>query len=168
MLDNKDYMARLNRSRRRRRGLPDWKILAAVGGALLLLALAGGAIYYSMTKEPQVPAAADSQNQGAGTGEDAVPAEAAISPEEEAAAKEEAEIQAVLDSYQNLGLVQVSGYLNIRETPDPEGSFWGTAPARSWDRRETGIRSPPAAFPATSAVSMCSPAMRPWRRPGLM
>ncbi len=125
MLDNKDYMARLNRSRRRRRGLPDWKILAAVGGALLLLALAGGAIYYSMTKEPQVPAAADSQNQGAGTGEDAVPAEAAISPEEEAAAKEEAEIQAVLDSYQNLGLVQVSGYLNIRETPDPEGKIIG-------------------------------------------
>ena len=125
MLDNKDYMARLNRSRRRRRGLPDWKILAAVGGALLLLALAGGAIYYSMTKEPQVPAAADSQNQGAGTGEDAVPAEAAISPEEEAAAKEEAEIQAGLDSYQNLGLVQVSGYLNIRETPDPEGKIIG-------------------------------------------
>lgn len=125
MLDNKDYMARLNRSRRRRRGLPDWKILAAVGGALLLLALAGGAIYYSMTKEPQVPAAADSQNQGAGTGEDAVPAEAAISPEEEAAAKEEAEIQAVLDSYQNLGLVQVSGYLNIREAPDPEGKIIG-------------------------------------------
>ncbi len=125
MLDNKDYMARLNRSRRRRRGLPDWKILAAVGGALLLLALAGGAIYYSMTKEPQVPAAADSQDQGAGTGEDAVPAEAAISPEEEAAAKEEAEIQAVLDSYQNLGLVQVSGYLNIREAPDPEGKIIG-------------------------------------------
>lgn len=125
MLDNKDYMARLNRSRKRRRGLPDWKILAAVGGALLLLALAGGAIYYSMTKEPQVPAAADSQNQGAGTGEDAVPAEAAISPEEEAAAKEAEEIQAVLDSYQNLGLVQVSGYLNIRETPDPEGKIIG-------------------------------------------
>ncbi len=38
---------------------------------------------------------------------------------------EEAEKQAVVDSYQNLGLVQVSGYLNVRETPGSDGKIIG-------------------------------------------
>ena len=46
MLDNKDYMTRLSRARRRRKGFPDWRILLAAGGAVVLLALGGGGIYY--------------------------------------------------------------------------------------------------------------------------
>ena len=124
MLDNKDYMTRLSRARRRRKGFPDWRILLAAGGAVVLLALGGGGIYYYVSTRPQVPAAADSQ-RAADTEDGAVSAQAEVSPEEEAAAQEEAQIQAVLDSYTNLGLVQVSGYLNIRETPDPEGKIIG-------------------------------------------
>ena len=48
-----------------------------------------------------------------------------ISQEEEAAKQEQAEIQKVVDSYQNLGIVQVSGYLNIRETPSLDGKIIG-------------------------------------------
>ena len=44
MLDNKDYMTRLSRARRRRKGFPDWRILLAAGGAVVLLALGGGGI----------------------------------------------------------------------------------------------------------------------------
>ena len=113
MLDNKDYRTRLSRARRRRKGFPDWRILLAAGGAVVLLALGGGGIYYYVSTRPQVPAAADSQ-RAADTEDGAVSAQAEVSPEEEAAAHEEAQIQAVLDSYTNLGLVQVSGYLNIR------------------------------------------------------
>ena len=61
MLDNKDYMTRLSRARRRRKGFPDWRILLAAGGAVVLLALGGGGIYYYVSTRPQVPAAADSQ-----------------------------------------------------------------------------------------------------------
>ena len=45
--------------------------------------------------------------------------------EEEEKAKEEQEIQSAIDAYQNLGIVQVSGYVNIRETPDMKGNIIG-------------------------------------------
>ena len=136
-----------------------------------MLALGGGGIYYYVSTRPQVPAAADSQ-RAADTEDGAVSAQAEVSPEEEAAAQEEAQIQAVLDSYTNLGLVQVSGYLNIRETPDPEGKIigklLGDSACEIVDRKETGTRSLPAAFPVISAASMCLPVTLPSRRPDLM
>ena len=82
MLDNKDYMTRLSRARRRRKGFPDWRILLAAGGAVVLLALGGGGIYYYVSTRPQVPAAADSQ-RAADTEDGAVSAQAEVSPEEE-------------------------------------------------------------------------------------
>ena len=48
-----------------------------------------------------------------------------MSEEEIAAKKEAEEKQAVVDSYENLGLVQVSGYLNVREAPGPGGKIIG-------------------------------------------
>lgn len=46
--------------------------------------------------------------------------------EEDSRAEEEADQkQAVVDSYENLGLVQVSGYLNVRRTPDSKGDIIG-------------------------------------------
>ena len=50
---------------------------------------------------------------------------ASVSPEEEAAQKEAQEIDNVISSYSNLGIVQVSGYLNIRETPSTDGKIIG-------------------------------------------
>ncbi len=48
-----------------------------------------------------------------------------IDAEAQAASEELAQKQAVVDSYQNLGLVQVSGYLNVRETPGSDGNIIG-------------------------------------------
>ena len=42
--------------------------------------------------------------------------ETAVNPEEESKATEAAEKKAVVDSYSNLGIVQVTGYLNMRES----------------------------------------------------
>ncbi|HIQ72882.1 MAG TPA: SH3 domain-containing protein [Candidatus Cottocaccamicrobium excrementipullorum] len=124
MLDNKDYMSRLNRARRRRRGGPDKRIILAAVGIFLLLVLAAGAVYYFRTR-PEVPAAADSRDSQQQDADAAAQEAQARAAAEEAAAKEEEEIQAVLDSYENLGLVQVSGYLNIRETPASDGRIIG-------------------------------------------
>ena len=46
-------------------------------------------------------------------------------PETQDVHVEEAEKQAVVDAYQDLGLVQVSGYLNVRETPGSDGKIIG-------------------------------------------
>ena len=59
-----------------------------------------------------------------GTGLEAASASNAAREEEEKA-KEEQEIQEAVDAYQNLGIVQVSGYVNIRETPDMKGNIIG-------------------------------------------
>ncbi len=50
----------------------------------------------------------------------------------------------MVDAYQDLGLVQVSGYLNVRETPGSDGKIIGKLeteqwPVRSLTEKETGI-----------------------------
>ena len=45
--------------------------------------------------------------------------------EESKQAQELADRQAVVDSYGNLGFIQVSGYLNVRRSPDPSGDIIG-------------------------------------------
>ena len=70
------------------------------------------------------PAAANAASQSDEQGE----VEISLSPEEEAARQEAEAKQAVVDSYQNMGLVQLEngGYLNIRETPDMNGKIIGS------------------------------------------
>ena len=53
--------------------------------------------------------------------------ETTVSPEEERAAKEDAERQAVVDSYANLGVVSVDGYLNMRGCQHRRGCHRQTA-----------------------------------------
>ncbi len=69
---------------------------------------------------------------------EAVPDEAAAAAESEAAAiaeseaaEKEAAIQEVIDSYSNLGVVKVSGYLNIRKHPDTQAPVMGKLPEDS-------------------------------------
>lgn len=65
-----------------------------------------------------------------------------MSPEEERAAREDAERQAVVDSYANLGVVSVDGYLNMREAASTDADVIGklrdAAPARSWTPAQKG------------------------------
>ena len=61
-------------------------------------------------------------------------AETTLSAEEEEKQKLEAEKQAVIDSYQNLGLIQLeqnSGYVNLREEPSTDGDIIGKLYANS-------------------------------------
>ena len=92
------------------------------------------------------------QAEQAGTASPAQAGQQELSPEEaaaqQAAAEEEQQIQAVVDSYQNLGIVQVSGYLNIREEPSLDGTIIGKLsgmePVRFSAQRGSGPTSPPA------------------------
>ncbi len=51
--------------------------------------------------------------------------ETTLSAEEIEAQEQEAEVQAILDGYANLGIAEVSGYLNVRKTPESFGEVIG-------------------------------------------
>lgn len=129
MAEEKDYIQILDKARRKRKKPPyrNYIILGAVVAVLLVVVVALGK---NIGKMPGVknagPAEAGAQAAAAGEeGGQPIPEETTLSPEEEAARQEAAEKQAVVDSYQNLGLVQVSGYLNVRESPGPDGKIIG-------------------------------------------
>lgn len=125
MAEEKDYIQILNKARKKRKKPPyrNYIILGAVLAALLAVVIVAGDKLSGMApaggKEP-VEAGAKTGETIAGETEAPT-----LSPEEEAARKEAQEKQAVVDSYQNLGLVQVSGYLNVRETPGSGGKIIG-------------------------------------------
>ncbi len=130
MQDRKDYLTTLNRARRRRnRGWDprNWDpryLLILLGAVVLIGAIAAVAMNL---KKPASGRAVTEQSGEGGPG--ATPAEAdmeeTLSPEEEEARRQEEEITSVIDSYSQLGIVQVSGYLNIRETPSTDGKIIG-------------------------------------------
>ncbi|MDO4789023.1 MAG: SH3 domain-containing protein [Johnsonella sp.] len=114
MLKNLDYVRPKRRFSRKRD--PKWKKYALIGGAaalILIFALLVRA--FSGMKNNSAKSASAS---------DALPVEteSTISEEERQRIEEEekriAEINSVVDSYQNLGIVKVDGYLNMRESPD--------------------------------------------------
>jgi len=51
--------------------------------------------------------------------------ETTLSAEEIEAAEQEAKVQGILDGYANLGIAEVSGYLNVRKTPESFGEVIG-------------------------------------------
>lgn len=72
-------------------------------------------------------------------------AEPTMSPEELAQAETDAQKKSVVESYNNLGLVQVSGYLNMRESASKDAKVIGKLLGGSAceildDRRKAGIR----------------------------
>lgn len=117
MFKNSDYIRPTKKFTRKRsqRWKKKWKKYALIGGgalaSLLLLTLL-------------IKTLAGSRKQNAATGSDTykVNTESTVSEEEKKRIEEEeklrAEIDAVVDSYENLGIVQVEGYLNMREQPD--------------------------------------------------
>ena len=122
MSEEKDYIQILNKARRRRKKTPykNYIILGAVLAVLL-----GAVVVLGQNQDRLTKTRAGEPAQASAEGPDGGEPEITISPEEQAA-KEEAEAkQAVVDSYQNLGLVQVSGYLNVRENPGPDGRIIG-------------------------------------------
>lgn len=128
MAEEKDYIQILDKARRKRKKPPyrNYMILGAVVIALLAVVIVLGKNIGKMPGEKSgEPAQAGAEALTAeGENQPAEP-ETTLSAEEQAAQQEAAEKQAIVDSYQNLGLVQVSGYLNVRETPGPDGKIIG-------------------------------------------
>ncbi len=127
MAGDKDYIEVLNRARRKRRRSPylRYGIFGAVVIILLVVAVAfGQKIKNRPVSQPGGERSGSITETGLEEGGESGP-EQVLSPEEEAARQEQEERQAVVDSYANLGLVQVSGYLNVRETPGPGGKIIG-------------------------------------------
>ena len=115
-----DYTEIFNRAKKRWENFPYKKYILA-GGAVVIAAVFLAVLAGSMggaSKQGGEPAAAQ-----ADSGENTL--RTTMSEEEIAAKKEAEEKQAVVDSYENLGLVQVSGYLNVREAPGPGGKIIG-------------------------------------------
>ena len=127
MLEHKDYISSLNKARKKRNQNIDPRYLLILLAAVIVVGIIILGVKAAM-KEPASGRAAGNrpsqQAAGAATSSDAQPA-GAPSPQEEAARKEAEEIQKTIDSYSNLGIVQVSGYLNIRETPSTDGKIIG-------------------------------------------
>ena len=115
-----DYTEIFNRAKKRWENFPYKKYILA-GGAVVIAAVFLAVLAGSMggaSKQGGEPAAAQ-----ADSGENTL--RTTMSEEEIAAKKEAEEKQVVVYSYENLGLVQVSGYLNVREAPGPGGKIIG-------------------------------------------
>ncbi|MBS6516881.1 MAG: SH3 domain-containing protein [Clostridium sp.] len=99
--------------RKKRKGLyKEYAVIAALALALLAGVLFAGSRFLGKKGDPAI-------NTKGKT------AEETISQEEAAAAREEEEKKAVVDSYKNLGIVEVTGYLNVRETASQDADVIG-------------------------------------------
>ena len=138
MNDDKDtvnYMDSINKASRKRRRKPSfWErygilvIGAAVLAVIALAVLFGGK---AVTAVRSKMAAAQEASESAAESESAE--ESSLAAEEESRAEIESEseardakIQEVIDSYSNLGIAKVTGYLNIRKDPDGAANVVGT------------------------------------------
>ena len=126
--NNLDYKERLDRAKKRREGRDPMKPVMIGGGALaaVLVLVAGVRLFQGgsislpeKTEETVVESSI----------EESVETEPETLSEEQIRESMEAEIweekEAVINSYENLGIVQVSGFLNMREEPDKDAKING-------------------------------------------
>lgn len=112
-----DYMASINKARRKRRNRPPYERYAAAAVAVCVVAAAVVFGIRTFRNRGQDEPAAITE-EAAEPESDALSesGEADETGEAEALSEErQAEVQAVIDSYENLGIVQVSGFLNVRK-----------------------------------------------------
>jgi len=125
-----DYMASINKARRKRKRPPYGMYAAIAAGCFVVI---GGLAFGAKTflnhreKEPVVlEEQADELSPVAATeAVAAADAQDAVSQEE---AERQAKIQSVVDAYSNLGIVQVTGYLNMRKEPETGSHVVGKMP----------------------------------------
>ena len=138
MNDDKDtvnYMDSINKASRKRRRKPSfWEqygilVIGASVLAVIVVAVVFGGKAVNAVKGKM--AAAQAASESASESESAE--EASLQAEEESRAKIESEsaetdakIQEVIDSYSNLGIAKVTGYLNIRKDPNEAANVIGT------------------------------------------
>lgn len=129
MFDKEDYQALLDRARKKRNQHPYtmYMVFAAAVILVILLLIGIGTLVKRRLSEGAAATEPGQQMQEMTEPQSiAIDLEAESRAEEESRqAAEQAERQAVVDSYGNLGFVQVSGYLNVRRSPDPSGDIIG-------------------------------------------
>lgn len=128
--DKKDYVVHLNKARKKRNknDFERYIILAAIAVVVIVILLfAGKAIAKRVSAgADKTTAATETESQAEDPGQLKIAAKEAEESEAEAQAKKtEEEKKAVVDSYQNLGIVLVSGYLNVRKEPNTSADIVG-------------------------------------------
>lgn len=125
MFEKKDHLAMLNKARRKRNN-QDYRKYLIIAGILIALIAAVALIGSAVKKQVSGTPKGTSSDAVHETQESEENQEELLRMEEEKKTQEEqAAKQAVVDSYENLGIVQVSGYLNVRKTPDSGGDIVG-------------------------------------------
>lgn len=121
----KDYTKILNKSRKRRSRLPERRHVVLAAGVVIGIGAAvlvgRGVVRHRQEAKEQEAIAANQES----VPETTISIESTLSVEEQQRQQMLKEKQAVVDAYENLGLVQVAGYLNVRESPGSNGKIIG-------------------------------------------
>ena len=134
----RENILRLREIKKKKAAMPYMKILAAGGAAVAVVAVvavAGTVIgnhrdTFSRGMKVETAAASLETTEAASesTGERNIVLETTLSAEEIASREYEKTVQSIVDSYANLGIAEVSGYLNVRKTPESFGEVIGKLP----------------------------------------
>ena len=125
--DNGRHTQILERVRAEKKRREKWRKLAVTAGVVVVLAGGAAAAGYLALRESQQTVQTGRSAKADKAEEQSRAEEESRKAEEEAKAREEEQKakQEVVDSYTNLGLVQVSGYLNIRRNPGQDADIIG-------------------------------------------
>ena len=134
----RENILRLREIKKKKAAMPYMKILAAGGAAVAVVAVvavAGTVIgnhrdTFSRGMKVETAAASLETTEAASesTEERNIVLETTLSAEEIASKEYEKTVQSIVDSYANLGIAEVSGYLNVRKTPESFGEVIGKLP----------------------------------------
>ena len=133
----RDNILRLREIKKKKAAMPYMKILAAGGTAVAIVAVvavAGPMIKnhkdtFGGMKVETAAASLETTEAASESGEEKnIVLETTLSAEEIESKEFEKTVQSIVDSYANLGIAEVSGYLNVRKTPESFGEVVGKLP----------------------------------------
>ena len=131
----RDNILRLREIKKKKAAMPYMKILAAGGTAVAIVAVVAvaGTINHKDTfggmKVEKAAASLETTEAVSESGEEKnIVLETTLSAEEIESKEFEKTVQSIVDSYANLGIAEVSGYLNVRKTPESFGEVVGKLP----------------------------------------
>ena len=133
----RENILRLREIKKKKAAMPYMKILAAGGTAVAIVAVvavAGTMIKnhkdaFGGMKVETAAASLETTEAASESGEEKnIVLETTLSAEEIESKEFEKTVQSIVDSYANLGIAEVSGYLNVRKTPESFGEVVGKLP----------------------------------------
>lgn len=133
----RDNILRLREIKKKKAAMPYMKILAAGGTAVAIVAVvavAGTMIKnhkdaFGGMKVETAAASLETTEAASESGEEKnIVLETTLSAEEIESKEFEKTVQSIVDSYANLGIAEVSGYLNVRKMPESFGEVVGKLP----------------------------------------